>query len=310
MTHCVNWLIVTYRRLSNNIPGTRLRWALAFVLVLALLTGCGKEASTGGQASPSSPNRIVIKGSNTVGEELAPRLITEFKKDHPQVSIELETKGSGSGFWALIAGVCDIAASSRTMLKDEQQQASFHGMQLIDCVIGAYSVAVVVNSANSVTNLAHELVRDIFTGVITNWEQVGAPNATIHLFIRNPVSGTYLGFRELALDDKPYATNNVVELTSYDAIVQMVAKDPNAIGYVGMNLTSAPGVKPISVGGVLPRASSVQAVKYRYARVLHLFTNKDTESPLARDFIQFVQSTRGQQIVSEMGYVTKTPTQQ
>ena len=75
-----------------------------------LVAGCpgSKPASEAG-----SGTKVLIRGSNTFGEELAPRLIAEYKKDHPKVAIDLETKGSGSGFWGLIAGVCDIAASSR-----------------------------------------------------------------------------------------------------------------------------------------------------------------------------------------------------
>src|SRR5215471_13741297 len=79
--------------------------------------GCSQNSDT-----PQSPPRekVLIKGSNTVGEELAPRLIAEYRKDHPKVGIDIETKGSESGFWGLIAGACDIAASSRGMIKDEQ----------------------------------------------------------------------------------------------------------------------------------------------------------------------------------------------
>src|SRR5437868_15310676 len=81
-----------------------------------LLGGCSDKSAPETQApapSPRSAQKLVIKGSNTIGEELGPKLIAEYGKEHPKAAIELETKGTGSGFWGLIAGVCDIAAASR-----------------------------------------------------------------------------------------------------------------------------------------------------------------------------------------------------
>ena len=161
------------------------------ILMLVAVVGCSPEKPVTG--------KIVIKGSNTFGEELGPRLIEEFRKHQPDVAVEIESKGSGSGFAALLAGECDMAASSRLISEDEQRLAKAHGLTLNDNVIGSYGVAVVVNKDNPVTGLSHEQVRDIFTGAITNWKQVGGPDAGIDIFIRDPVSGTYLGFQELAM---------------------------------------------------------------------------------------------------------------
>jgi phosphate transport system substrate-binding protein len=285
---------------SRATKGGTLTKTLALVFLGLLATGC-----PAGRQDPKTvgPERIVIKGSNTIGEELAPRLIAEFEKQHPDLSIDLETKGSAAGIWGLIAGVCDIGASSRPIIKDEQQQAAVHGVQLNDSIIGSYGVAVVLHPDNPVGNLTKDQVRDIFTGAVRNWKEVGGPDAPVHLYIRNPVSGTYLGFRELAMEDKPYATNNVTELTNYAASVQAVSKDPNGIGYATIQLAGRPGVKAVSIAGVPPAISSVQEGKYPYARALHLFTDKAKEAGEAHDFVQFVLSARGQQILDEMGFV-------
>lgn len=290
---------------SNEALGKRrmkLARGVGWMVAGALVAGC-----PAGKQEPDIPReaRVTIKGSNTVGEELAPRLIAEFKKTQPQATIEVETRGSATGFWGLIAGVCDIAASSRPMLQDERQQAEIRGVKLNEYTIGAYSVAVTVNAQNPVASLTSEQVRDVFTGAVDNWKAVGGPDAPIHLYLRNPISGTYLGFRELALQDRAYATNNATELTSYSAIVDAVAKDVNGIGYAGFNLTGQPGVKAVAIGGVAPTPATVQSGQYPYARMLRLYTNKAKELPLARDFIQFVLSARGQEIVSQMGYVPR-----
>src|SRR2546423_10284869 len=159
----------------------RLRPLLTIAAVLLLIPACGKK---------SADTRIVIKGSNTVGEELAPRLIAEYRKDHPKITFDLETRGTGSGFYGLFAGACDIATASRGLLTNEQAQAKSRNIQLNDAVIGSYAVAVVVNAANSLTNLSSSQVRDIFTGAVKNWQELSGPDAPIHLYIRDPISGT------------------------------------------------------------------------------------------------------------------------
>jgi len=272
---------------------------LSLFLVGAVIAGCSPKQET---PPPAAANKVVIKGSNTIGEELAPRLIAEFKKDHPQVSIELETKGTGSGFWGLIGGVCDIAAGSRTMLKEEQQQAQARGMELNDNVIGSYSIAVIVNAGSPIGDLTRDQVKGLFTGTVQNWKEVGGPDRPVHLFIRDPISGTYLGFRELAMEDKPYAASTTA-FTNYAGIVEAVAQDANGIGYASFQVAAKPGVKTISIGGLPATSSAVKEGKYPFARVLHLFTNKGSETPPTRDFVQFVQSPPGQAILDQMGFV-------
>ena len=86
---------------------------LALLAVSLMLPGCSEQPASA-PAAKGAPGKVVIKGSNTIGEELGPRLVAEYKKDHPNASFELESKGTGSGFWALIGGQCDVAAASRS----------------------------------------------------------------------------------------------------------------------------------------------------------------------------------------------------
>src|SRR5258708_3275331 len=125
-------------------PGRTMKKVAHFVLLpfILSLSGC----SGGSEASKPSEGRLVIKGSNTIGEELAPRLIAEYKKAHPAASLDLESKATGYGLAAVMAGQCDIAAASRTPIKEETELAHGRGIELNDYVIGTYSVAVVVNS--------------------------------------------------------------------------------------------------------------------------------------------------------------------
>ena len=280
----------------NFVTGAALVW---FALAMG---GCSEKADT---PAPLPPNKVVIKGSNTVGEELGPKLIAEYKRDHGDVTVELESQGTGSGFMGLMKGVCNIGAASRNMSTAEQEEAKAKGTELKDNVIGSYSVAVIVNAASPIHDLTHQQVAGIFTGAIQNWKDVGGPDAPIQRYIRSSISGTALGFRELAMDNNSYATNNTAALTNYTGIAEAVAKDPNGIGYVTIQMASGPGVKGISIGGVAPTMDAVKAAKYPYARVLHLYMSKSIEAPKAQEFVEFVQSAKGQQIVDQMGFVPK-----
>ena len=270
----------------------------------ALLFGCSVEH----QAPPNTlTGKVVIKGSNTFGEELGPGLIAGYKQRQPGVVIELETKGSVSGFPALVAGECDIASSSRPPTSNELEQARSQGIVFNEYTVGSYGVAVIVNRNNAVTNLTKAEVRDIFSGAITNWSRVGGANAPIHLYIRDPISGTHLGFRELAMENKPYAPS-AQAFTNYAALVEAVAKDVNGIGYSSMGLAGRDGARAVVIQGRPPAAPNVMTVNegwYPYARILRLYTNKANESAVAKDFILFVQSKPGQKIVEQMGFVRR-----
>jgi len=270
-------------------------WA-GLILLGALIGGC-----SGGSAKSE---KLVIRGSNTFGEELAPHLITEFKKEHAAVDFDSEFKGTSYGLGALMAGKCDIAAASRQATTNELALSPIQNMELKDYVIGSYAVVVVVNSGNAVANLTQDQARDIFTGVVQNWKEVGGADAPIHLYIRNPISGTYLGFQELAMEKKAYSAH-AKSFTDYKAICGEVASDADGIGYANIDLAKQSGIKALSIGGTMPSVETINQGKYPYARVLRLYTDKAGEPADAGAFAQFVQSSAGQKIVSEMGYVPK-----
>ena len=271
-----------------------LRNALGLILLAAMLTAC----------SGGKPEKIVMLGSNTIGEELAPRLAAEYKKEHPGMAFEFEFKGTTYGMGALMVSRCDIAAASREASTNEIALGRERGVEFADHVIGAYDVAVIVNAGNPLGNLTKDQVRDLFTGVAQNWKDVGGPDAPVSLHGRHPISGTYLGFRELAMENKPYALN-VKTCTNYAEIVQALAQDPHGIGYATLALATKAGVKPVAIDGVAPTAETVNKGQYPYARVLRLYTDKAKETPATQAFMQFVQSKRGQEILDQLGYTPR-----
>ena len=288
---------------TSSIRLLRTTSVFAFIAIFGGCSGGDSPNATSGTTASAPPTeKIIIRGSNTFGEQLTPKLVDEFRKDHPNVVFDMEFKGSTYGFGALMVPEgCNIAASSRPPSTNELYLSKDRGIDFDDHVIGSYGVAVVVNAKNSV-NLTQDQIRDIFTGKIKNWKDLGGDDLSINLCIRNPVSGTYLGFQELAMENKPYALT-VKLFTDYAGIADAVARDPGAIGYASIDLTTKEGVKAVPVAGVAPTIAAINAKQYPFARQLHLVLNKQKAAPMAVEFVKFVESDRGQKVVAQMEFV-------
>src|ERR1051326_6364022 len=170
----------------------------------------------------ASAEKIAIKGSNTFGEELAPQLIDAYHTAHTDVTFDLESKGTATGFAALLAGQCDIASASRSANEDEERLAHSRGIKMDSHTIGYYGVAVIVNERNPVKDMSDAQVRSAFTGIINKWKALGwADGGHVQTYIRDSISGTYLGFQELAMDRMPYV-RTAKTFKSYEEIADAV----------------------------------------------------------------------------------------
>ncbi len=267
----------------------RITWMTASLWIVAAIAGHAEDA-------------LSIRGSDTFGEELGPKLISAFQEQNPACNIELESLGSVSGIAALLESSCDIAVSSRMFNDDEQRVARSRGIELKSSIAGYYGVAVVVNEQNPLKNLSDRDILDIFSGKTTNWKQVGGTDRSIEVLIRDATGGTHLGFRGLAMDHLPYASS-ARSFANYTALAEAVAAHPDAIGYVGMNLISRPGLHPVSINGIPPSDVTVHEGVYPYVEPILFYTRAKSSKPAAEHFIQFVRSRAGQHIVQTIGFV-------
>ncbi len=272
----------------------------SLLIALAIIGGCSEQATNDSPAADK--DSVVLRGSNTVGEELAPRLIQEYSKAHQGVKFDTEFKGSSYGLGALMVDRCDVAATSRVVNTNDVAFGKDRNVNFEDHSIGAYAVGVVVNAQNPTANLSRQQVHDIFVGTIKNWNEVGGPDAPINIYIRNPVSGTHMGFQELALGTNSYALN-AKTFIDYKALVAAIKNDPNGIGYSSLKTATEGGAKLVSVDNIAPSDQAVQKGSYPYARGLHLYTNKNHDKKAALDFINYVTSADGQKVLAEMDFV-------
>jgi phosphate transport system substrate-binding protein len=246
-----------------------------------------------------------IEGSNTFGEKLGPLLVTAFEVKNPGIRVALKRPGSGPGLLALIAGRTDIAPTSRPANRAELQAAKKAGVRLVPQAIGSYGVAVVVNAQNPVKNLKPSQVRAIFSGKITDWNQLRGPDQPINLVILGPQTGARAGFQNLAMRGDDYAAT-ATALPDYATMVAAVAADPFAIGYADIRSLPA-GTRSVLINGEPANAMAIYEQVYPYASPLYLYTLEHGTSAAAKKFVRFVQSREGQRIMAKAGFVPRLP---
>ena len=251
--------------------------------------------------SNANADRLVIKGSDTLGAKLVPQLAEQFKAQHPGTTFDIAAEGSTTGIAAIIDGTAQIGMSSRRAKTAEVGAAAAKGKHMKPTIVAFDGIAVIVNSGNPIKGLTKKQVEQIFTGDVTDWSAVGGSGGKISVYTRNTSSGTYSDFKELAMKKRDYAGGSQ-KMAGNEQIASEVGKNPNGVGYVGMAYTKAGGVKALPIDGAVPSPKSVQAHTYPYWRPTFYYTNGDP-SGLAKEFVDFTVGAPGQKIVAQVGFV-------
>jgi phosphate transport system substrate-binding protein len=252
-------------------------------------------------ASLASAEKLVIKGSDTLGAKLVPTLKETYVAQNPGVSFEIAAEGSTTGISAIIEGTAQIGMSSRRARPTEMSAASAKGVTLKPIIVAFDGMAVVVNANNPIAKLTRRQVEQIFTGDVKDWSAIGGKPGKISIYTRNTSSGTYSDWKDLAMKKRDYASSSQ-KMAGNEQIVAEVAKNPNGIGYVGLAYMSAPGIKVIPIDGIAPSKKTVLDKTYAYARPTFYYTNGDATGQAAK-FIEFTLSDAGQKIVEQIGFV-------
>jgi phosphate transport system substrate-binding protein len=247
---------------------------------------------------------VTVKGSDTM-VVLGQRWAEDYMKTHKDTAIQVQGGGSGTGISALINGTTDVCEASRTMKDAEKKQvAEKSGQPVTEIVVAKDGLSVYVNDANAVAELSMPQLKAIFTGKVTNWKEVGGPDAKIVVYSRENSSGTYVFFKEHVLENADY-TPRAQTLPGTAAVVNAVVKDKNAIGYGGA--AYAKGLKVLKVKkddqapAIAPSAATVKDGSYPLSRPLFFYTRHDLPAE-AKAFTDWVQSAPGQAIVQKVGY--------
>ena len=255
--------------------------------------------------SAFAADKLVIKGSDTLGAKLVPMLAEEYKARHVGISFEIAAEGSTTGISAITDGTAQIGMSSRRAKPTEVSAATAKGVTMQPTIVAFDGIGVIVNSGNPLATLTKRQVEQVFAGDITDWSQVGGAAGKISIYTRNTASGTYSDFKDLAMKKRDYASSSQ-KMAGNEQIAAEVAKNPNGIGYVGLAYLRDPGIKTVSIEGALPTEESVLAKKYPYARPTFYYTNGEPTGEAAK-FVEFTLSDEGQKVVRKVGFVPVRP---
>lgn len=261
-----------------------------FALVILLLTA----VFGAGCISTEDTETISIAGSTTV-LPVAQAAAEEYMNQHSNADIQVSGGGSGVGATSVIGGTADIGMLSRDLKASEKE-----GNTLKEFVVGKDGIALVGHPSNTVSDLSLEQVKAIYQGTITNWKEVGGADSEIVLIGRDSSSGTREFFTEFVLD-KEDAAKEMQELNSNGAVAQAVSITPGAIGYVSLEYVDD-SLKAFSIGGVAPTVDNVISGIYEINRPLLMITNGEPEG-LAADYLAFILSEEGQQILKDSGFI-------
>jgi phosphate transport system substrate-binding protein len=279
---------------------------LAVLLVAGLVAGCGGNANEGEDqnqqgGSEGLSGMLQVNGSTTVAP-VAQAWAEKFNEKHPNVDVVVTGTGSGDGIAALINGTTEIAMASRKMKDKEQDKVNGTPKEF---VVGRDGLGVIVHPSNPVDSLSMAQIKDIFTGKITNWKEVGGEDAEIIVYTRDTSSGTYGFFKEFVLNDEDYLKSGRAT-ASNAAIANSVAGEETAIGYCGLAFldNKVKGVSVSKDGGepVKPTLETAKAGEYPIVRDLNMYTIGEPEG-LAKEFLDYGFSSEGQAIVEEVGYL-------
>jgi phosphate transport system substrate-binding protein len=263
---------------------------------------------------------------NSIGSDTLNNLMTfwaeGFRKQYPNVNIQIEGKGSSTAPPALIEGVAQIGPMSRAMKKEEIEKfENKYGYKPTEIGVALDSLAVYVNKDNPLKEISMEEVDAIFSKTrkggyptdIATWGQIGLKgqwaNQPVSIYGRNSASGTYGFFKEKALFKGDYK-DTVKEQPGSASVVLSVTEDKSGIGYSGIGYKTS-GVKAVSVSkkkgeqAYEPTAENVIEKKYPLGRMLYLYVAKEPNKPLPKlteEFLKYVLSKEGQEIVVKDGY--------
>jgi phosphate transport system substrate-binding protein len=306
--------------------------------MLGVVAGLAAPGSAAAQAVSVDPaiaayeKSADVRGNlSSVGSDTLNNLMTlwaeGFGKLHPGVRIQVEGKGSSTAPPALIEGMAQLGPMSRAMKATEIDafEAKF-GYPPTVIRVAVDALAVYVHKDNPVEKLTLPQVDAIFSkgrrcgaeSAIDTWAQVGLEGAfaarPMRLYGRNSASGTYGYFKEVALCGGDYR-DTVKEQPGSASVVQGIGADPFGIGYSGIGYRTS-GVKPIALAKAegepfaTTDASEVYAGRYPLARFLYVYVNRAPNAPLdalTREFLRFVLSREGQEIVVKDGYLPLLP---
>ncbi len=261
--------------------------ALAAVLAFSLAGGA------------AAAEKITMTGSTTV-LPIAQKAAEVYMKKNPGVAISVAGTGSGDGIKSIIDGTAHIGDASRDMKAKEIKLAKSKGVSPVRHTIALDCIVPVVHPSNPIKDISLAKLKDIYTGRIKNWKEVGGKDKVIVVISRDSSSGTFEVWNHKVLKKMRVRPDAQLQ-ASNGAVAQAVAGNKYAIGYVGIGYLNA-RLKALTVDGVAASAKTAMDKSYPVARALFMFTRGEPTGEIKK-FLDFIKSPAGQDLVEKEGFV-------
>jgi len=249
---------------------------------------------------------LTVKGSDTM-VQLGQAWAEAFMKEHPDIQVSVTGGGSNTGIAALLNRGTDVCNASRQIKPEELEQAKQKGLDVKEFIVAQDALSVIVHPSNPVTELTLAQIKDIYTGKITNWKEVGGPDRPIVLNSRETSSGTYTFFTEHVLGKGVPMSEKAMLQPATSEIVRTVAQDAGGIGYVGLGYVTKEVKalrikKDASAPAVEGTVANVLNKSYPLARPLYEYTAVEPTG-VVKTWLDWVMSDKGQEIVKKLDFV-------
>ena len=267
---------------------------VCFTLLITVLAACSNEEDTADTQTGGS--LVTISGSTSVGP-LAEKLAMKYQEEN-DVKIEVNQIGSSAGITNAISGVSQIGMSSRDLKQEEKDS------NLQELIIAYDGIVVVAHPSNPVKDLTMEQVKQIFTGEITNWKEVGGKDMEIVVVSREDGSGSRDAFQEIVGYESGQLIKNAIVASGNGNIKTTVAMNKHAIGFISFEYIDE-SISPMAINGVAAKAENVLAGTYELSRPF-LFVHKEDVPEAAKQFMEFILTPEGQKVVESAGAIPLT----
>ena len=258
-------------------------------------TASGEAEATEEAPAADLSGTISLAGSTSM-EKLCEAMSESFMETYPGVTVTVEYTGSGAGLESLASGSVDIGNSSRH-LKDEEVAGG-----AVENVVAIDGIAVIVDPANSVSDIPADKLAAIYKGEITNWSELGGNDEAIVVIGRESGSGTRDAFEEL-LEVKD-ACKYAQELDSTGGVKAKVAATPGAIGYVSLDVVDE-SIKAVAIDSVEPTEANIIAGDYLLSRPFVMATNGEisAQNDLVKGWFDYISSDAGKDVIKSAGLI-------
>ena len=272
----------------------RLKVGILMLSLVTVLSACNSNDEPNEKASKGSNTTVSISGSTSVGP-LAEKLAHAYS-EQDNTNIEINQIGSSAGITNAISGVSEIGMSSRD-LKEEEVASGLN-----EVVIAYDGIVVVTHPTNKIKDLTMEQVKEIFTGKVTNWKELGGDDLEIVVVSREDGSGSRDAFQEIVDYSSGELIRNAIIASGNGNIKTTVGNNKHAVGFVSFEYIDE-SISTIDINGVAATAENVLKEQYNLSRPF-LFVHKEGQlTEAGQRFIDFILSEDGQLIAAEAGAI-------